>query len=96
MYYGKKTYDSVTKNLKIEQNIAGMLGSSHIPYHLLCKSHSVEALNQSNLAVLSKIEKVVKQRQINSFLKPFFRGKSTVVEAGIEFLLNLITYDKSA
>lgn len=77
-----------------------MLGSSLIPYHLLWKSNSVEALNRLNLAVLSKIEKAVKQRQmlenINSSLKPFFRGKSTVVEAGIEFLLNLITYDKSA
>ena len=34
--------DAVTKNLKIEYTIAEALGSTHIPVHLLCKSHTVE------------------------------------------------------
>ena len=44
--------DSVEKNLKIEDGIALALGSSHIPLHLLCKAHMVEALDRSNLSVL--------------------------------------------
>ena len=68
-----------------------MLGSSHQPYHLLCKSYTVEALGRSNLEVLSKIEKSVKQQdvleQINLSLKSFFRGEKALVEAGIKALL---------
>ena len=33
--------DSLTKNLGIEQTIATSLGSNHLPFHLLCKSHTV-------------------------------------------------------
>ena len=33
--------DAVSKNLKIG-GVAAMLGSHHIPYHLLCKSHTSE------------------------------------------------------
>ena len=66
---------------------------------MLVKSHTVEALDKSNLAVSSKIEKALKQRQmfesINKALKLFFRGKSTSVKARIEALLNLISRDKS-
>ena len=91
--------DAVTKNLKIEDSIKTALGSSHTPAHLLCKSHTVEALDRTNLEVLSQIEKTVRQREmfesINPALKSFFRGKKTVVEAGIEALLALISHDKS-
>ena len=91
--------DSVTKNLGTEETISNALGSTHQPYHLLCKSHTVEALDKSNLEVLAKIEKSVKQQevfeQINPSLKSFFRGKKALVEAGIEALLSLITHDKS-
>ena len=41
--------DSATKNLKIEEGVPEVLGSEYIPYHLLCKSHVVEALDRSNL-----------------------------------------------
>ena len=41
--------DAVTKNLGIEETISTTLGSSHQPYHLLYKSHTVEALDRSNL-----------------------------------------------
>ena len=92
--------DSPTKNLGIEETIATSLGSNHIPLHLLCKSHTVEALDRSNLDVLSKVEKDVKQREtlekINPRLKSFFRGKTATVEAGIEAILKLVTHNKSA
>ena len=91
--------DAVTKNLKIEDTIPEALGSTHRPLHLLCKSHTVEALDRSNLKVLAGIEDSVNQRHIygsiNPGLKSFFRGKVATVEAGIEALLSLITHDKS-
>ena len=91
--------DAVTKNLGIEETVLTTLGSSHQPYHLLCKSHTVEALDRSNLEVLSKTEKSVKQQdvleQINPPMKTFFRGKKALIEAGIEALLSLITLGTS-
>ena len=75
--------DSVTKNLGIEDTIPLALGSDHHPLHLLCKSHTVEAIDKSNLEVLARIEKSVNQQQIfesiNPGLKSFFRGKTAVV-----------------
>ena len=91
--------DAVTKNLGIAQTISKTLQSSHHPLHLLCKSHTVEAIDRSSLQVLSTIEKRVNQQQIfesiNPALRSFFRGKKALVEAGIEALLTLITHDKS-
>ena len=91
--------DAVAKNLGVESTIPAALESSHHPYHLLCKSHTVEALDRSNLEVLASIEKVEQQQvleNINPALKSFFRGKKALVEAGIEALLTLITHNKSA
>jgi len=71
---------SMVKHLLLQE-------SNYKPMHLLCKSHTVEALDRSNLAVLYQIEKEVQQRQtlegINPALKSFFRGKKTTVEAGL-------------
>ena len=92
--------DSVSKNLGIEKLIAASLNSQHIPFHLLCKSHTVEKFDETNLKVLMKIENSVQQRQIitsiNPSLKSFFRGKKTVVESGIQALISLVSRDKSA
>ena len=92
--------DAVTKNLEVEKSIAAKLNSDHIPLHLLCKSHTVEAIDKACLKVLSSIEKEVKQQEIfesiNPALKSFFRGKMAVVEAGIEAILKLVTHQKSA
>ena len=62
--------DAVTKNLKIEDNIATALGTKYQPMHLLCKRHTVEALDRSNLSVLYEIEKQVKQREIFERINP--------------------------
>ena len=35
--------ESMSKNLKIEDGVAGVLKSSYKPYHLLCKPYLVEA-----------------------------------------------------
>ena len=54
--------DSVSKNLQIGEGVAKELESSHVPFHLLCKSHPVEAFDRSNLSVLAGIEKQLKFR----------------------------------
>ena len=91
--------DAATKNLGVEDLIPVALGSDHHPLHLLCKSHTVEAIDKSNLEVLSQVEKDVRQQQIlesiNPALKSFFCGKTAVVESGIDVLLKLITHNKS-
>ena len=48
--------DAVSKNLKLGESVAAKLGSNHIPYHLLCKSHTSERLDADNLTTLSIIE----------------------------------------
>ena len=47
--------DFVSKNLQIGDGVAEVLQSSHILYYLLCKSHPVEAFDQSNIYVLADI-----------------------------------------
>ena len=79
--------DAVAKNLKVTEYIAVKIQSNYQPIHLLCKSHTVEKLDATNLEVLSNLETSVKQweafEKINPSLKSFFRGKKTTVEAGI-------------
>ena len=91
--------DSVAKNL-IEKTVAKSLSSTYEPYYILCKSHTMEKLDKSNLSVLNELEQSMKIRNllesVNPALKPFFRGKAAVVEAGIYALLIIVTYDKSA
>ena len=52
--------DAGSKNLLIEDGVAEKLGTDYKPYHLLCKSHTVEKLNHCNLTVLADIEGKVK------------------------------------
>ena len=92
--------DAVAKNLKIEDGIAQQLGSDHIPKHLLCKSHTVEALDDSNIKVLAEIEQSCKFRQnleaMFPAIKRFTRGSLSVVVTGIITILNWISHHKSA
>ena len=55
--------DSVSKSLNIEDGVADVLKSDYKPYHLLCKSHLVEAFHQSNIEVLSTIENQLRYRE---------------------------------
>lgn len=48
--------DSVEKNLRIEDLIAASLPSQHIPLHVLCVTHTCEAYDTGNLAVLKHVE----------------------------------------
>ena len=91
--------DSVKKNLHIGEGAAKTLQSNHVPLHLLCKSHPVEAFDRSNLAVLSNIENSLGFRKsletLNPAVRSFLRGKS-VVECAINSILTLVSHDKSA
>ena len=49
--------DAVSKNLRVEYLVANMLGSVHIPLHLLCKPHTCEKLDETNIQTLFEIEK---------------------------------------
>ena len=92
--------DSVEKNLKIEDGIADALGSSYKPIHTLCKAHTVEALDRSNIAVLAKMENKIKLRQafesLNPSVKSFLRGEKSVAISAIKSVLNFVSHDKSA
>ena len=47
--------ETATKNLSTEKYVANTLDSDHIPYHLIFKSHTVEALRHLNLESLKQI-----------------------------------------
>ena len=72
--------DAASKCLKI-QGVAESLSSTHIPFHLLCKAHPVEAFDRSNLEVLRSVEREVGFRQklemINYSVKSFLCGKTS-------------------
>ena len=75
--------DSVQDDPQIENGIVAALGSNHIPQHLLCKAHTVEALDISNINVLASLESSLKFREapesINACVKSFVRGEESVV-----------------
>ena len=48
--------DAATKYLQIENSNASELNSQYKSMDLLCKSHTVEALDRSNFDVITKIE----------------------------------------
>ena len=89
--------DSVSKNFKIGEGLAEHFHSSHVPIHLLCKSHTVEGLDRATLKVLStSLEEPLKLRLelegINPSLRIFFRN-STVVQARMTAFLKIVTPD---
>ena len=66
--------DAATKNLKIEELISKAFNLNYIPIHLLCKSHTVEALDRSNIEILLKIKKKVKQRELSEHVNPALKS----------------------
>ena len=89
---------SVEKNLHIENGIATAFGSSHIPLHLLCKAHSIEALYRSNINVLPSFESSLYFREelesINPGVKSFLRVEKLVVLCAIKSILSFVSHDK--
>ena len=46
--------DAVSKDLKIEDGVAEVLQSRHVPYHILCKSHTCERQSNDSQSTQSK------------------------------------------
>ena len=103
MLWEKITYlstDAVSKNHFIGEGVAEKLNSSHVPIHVLCKSHTVEGLDRTSLKVLTNSIEIPlnlrgEMEKINPNLRSFFRN-NTVVQAGMTALLKIVTPDTSA
>ena len=82
------------KNLGIEKGVADMLGSSHIPYHLLCKSHTCERLDSDVLSALTEMEHKIRLKDHilsqEPRLRSFTGGCKSFVEIALIALLNLV------
>ena len=89
--------DSVAKNLHIEESIAATLNSTHIPFHLLCVSHTCEVFDRGNEHVLKDVEKKLGIRDAliarMPALKSFLPANKSVTIAGLEALNKLVIND---
>ena len=87
--------DSVSKNLLIGEGVAEALNSIHVPYHILCKSHTCERMDQDNLFTLSQIEAKIGLRELllkrEPLLKSFLRSSKSVVVAALDAILKLVS-----
>ena len=87
--------DSVSKNLLIGEGVAEALNSIHVPYHILCKSHTCERMDQDNLFTLSQIEAKIGLRELllkrEPLLKSFLRSSASVVVAALDAILKLVS-----
>ena len=93
--------DAVTKNLKIEDEVAKLLGSSHIPYHTLCKSRTCEKLDEACLKALASVETEINYSQLiikkqPHQLKSFVRQTKCIASAAIKAMLKLVAHEESA
>ena len=92
--------DSATKNLEVEYAVAKSLESSHIPLHILCKSHVCEVLDKSCLEALIEVECTIKFAELvtkrQPQLKSFVRQSKCVALAALKAMLSLVSHEKSA
>ena len=92
--------DAVTKNLKIEEFVAERLNSTHIPKHILCKSHTCEKLDESCINALVEVENDIKIAELVSKkqpqLKSFVRQSRCVGLAALKAMLQLVAPEGSA
>lgn len=75
---------SGAKNLLIEEHIANTLMSDHIPFHLLCVSHTCDVFNKGKMLVLCEIEQKIGLRELLfshiSMLQSFLsKGQSATI-----------------
>ena len=92
--------DAVSKNLKVEIEVAHRLNSNHIPIHILCKSHTCEKLDEACINALVHAEKKIDYAKLliayQPQLKSFIRRKKCVALAALEALLKLVAREESA
>ena len=87
--------NAVSTNLKVEYLVAEKLGSEHVLYHFLCKTHTCEKLDECNESTLAKIEEQLKIREKiekhEPRLKSFIRKFKSVTMAAMAALLQLVS-----
>ena len=92
--------DAVTKNLKIEDEVAKLLGSSHIPYHTLCKSYMCEKMDEAYFKALASVETEINYSQLiikkQPQLKSFVRQTKCIALAAIKAMMKLVAHEESA
>ena len=92
--------DAVTKNLGVPKGVSEQLGTAHIPLHLLCKSHTVEALDTAITHVLSECEVSVDLRgkieAINPRTKQFNRSDPCLAVSGVRSVCSLVSWGKAS
>ena len=92
--------DPVEKNLHTKKAITKELKSNHVPYHILCKAHTVEALDRSNINVFANLEHALKFREalesMNSAVRSFLRVEKSVVLCAIKSIVSFVSHEKSA
>ena len=66
-----------------------------MPYHVLCKSHTCERMDQDNLFTLSQIEAKIGLRELllkrEPLLISFLRSSKSVVVAALDAILKLVS-----
>ena len=89
--------DSVAKNLHIEDSIAATLNSTHIPFHLLCVSHTCEVFDKGAIQVLKEAEILLGLREAliarMPALKSFLSGDKCITVAALEALNKVVRND---
>ena len=76
------------KEFTVEEQIASTLNSTHIPFHLLCVSHTCEVFDKGNLSVLCELEVKIGLRrkliQHMPILKSFLLKNKYVTVAALQ------------
>jgi len=83
--------DSVSKNLHVEDQVAATLNSTHIPFHLLCVSHTCEVFDRGNIKVLLEAEKKLGLQEI--LILSFLPSSKSVTVAALQALNKLVIND---
>ena len=67
--------DGVTKNLGVETLVSELLGTSYVPMHTLCKSHTCEKLDECCIDALVETEIIIHDRKETTTIKVISSSK---------------------
>ena len=87
--------DAASKYLNIETGMAQELASNHVPFHLLCKSHTCERFDADNLTTMATLENKIGRRDLiakrEPALKCYLRQNKPVFETSLAAILKLVS-----
>ena len=92
--------DAVVKNLKVEDEVSKIFESNHIPYHVLCNSHTCGEIDEACLHALISVEAEINYPTLiikrQPQLKSFVRQTKCIALAAIKAMLKLVAHEESA